>query len=59
MVVAAISRQGAWTEPIPRLLDTIVGMVVGVVGMWIGLAVTWPRPESMRRSRSAPDKLSR
>jgi uncharacterized membrane protein YgaE (UPF0421/DUF939 family) len=50
MVVDAISPQRAWTESILRLLDTIVGVVVGVVGTWIGLAVTWPRPDPPARA---------
>ncbi len=36
MVVAAISPDHAWKEPILRVLDTIVGSAVGVVGAWIG-----------------------
>ena len=37
MVVAAISPQQAWRQPILRLIDTIVGIAVGVAGAWIGL----------------------
>jgi uncharacterized membrane protein YfcA len=37
MVVAAISPQHAWTQPILRLIDTIVGIAVGIAGAWIGL----------------------
>jgi len=37
MVVAAISPQQAWRQPILRLIDTIVGTAVGIAGAWIGL----------------------
>jgi uncharacterized membrane protein YccC len=32
MVVAAISPEHAWRQPILRLVDTIVGTVVGIIG---------------------------
>jgi uncharacterized membrane protein YccC len=37
MVVAAISPDHAWKQPILRVVDTIVGVAVGVVGAWISL----------------------
>ena len=37
MVVAAISPDHAWKQPILRLFDTLVGVVVGVAGGLIGL----------------------
>ena len=37
MVVAAISPDHAWKQPILRLLDTIVGVAVGIAGALIGL----------------------
>jgi uncharacterized membrane protein YccC len=37
MVVAAISPDQAWKQPILRLFDTLVGVVVGVAGGLIGL----------------------
>jgi uncharacterized membrane protein YccC len=37
MVVAAISPDHAWRQPILRVVDTIVGVAVGVVGAWISL----------------------
>ena len=37
MVVAAISPQQAWRQPILRLIDTIVGIAVGIAGAWIEL----------------------
>ena len=36
MVVAAISPEHAWKQPILRLVDTIVGVAVGIAGAWIG-----------------------
>ena len=36
MVVAVISPDHAWKEPILRMVDTIVGVAVGVAGAWIG-----------------------
>ena len=35
MIVAAISPQQAWRQPILRLIDTIVGIGVGIAGAWI------------------------
>jgi uncharacterized membrane protein YgaE (UPF0421/DUF939 family) len=37
MVVGAISPDHAWKEPILRMVDTIVGVAVGVLGAWISL----------------------
>jgi uncharacterized membrane protein YccC len=37
MIVAAISPDHAWKQPILRVVDTIVGAAVGVVGAWITL----------------------
>lgn len=37
MVVAAISPYHAWKQPILRVVDTIVGVAVGVFGSWISL----------------------
>ncbi len=36
MVVAAVSPQDAWHQPILRLVDTVVGIAVGVACKWIG-----------------------
>ncbi|HEX6520473.1 MAG TPA: FUSC family protein [Streptosporangiaceae bacterium] len=38
LVVAAISPQHAWQQPILRLADTIVGVAVGALAAWAG---TW------------------
>ena len=37
MVVAGISPQHAWKQPILRLIDTVVGVAVGITGAWISL----------------------
>lgn len=36
MVVAAISPQHAWSQPILRLVDTFIGIAVGITAVWIG-----------------------
>jgi hypothetical protein len=36
MVVAALSPHGAWRQPILRLVDTAVGVAVGVAAAWLG-----------------------
>jgi uncharacterized membrane protein YccC len=36
MVVAALSPDHAWTQPLLRLLDTIVGVSVGLAFVWTG-----------------------
>jgi hypothetical protein len=39
MVVAAVTPQHAWQQPILRLVDTVVGVAVGVVAAWAGIQV--------------------
>ncbi|SDR59149.1 Fusaric acid resistance protein-like [Rhizobiales bacterium GAS191] len=39
MVVAAISPENAWQQPLLRLADTVVGIAVGVACKWIGSSV--------------------
>ena len=36
MVVAAMSPQDAWHQPVLRLVDTVVGIAIGVACKWIG-----------------------
>ncbi|MDB5308896.1 MAG: Fusaric acid resistance protein-like [Gemmataceae bacterium] len=36
MVVAAMSPDNAWQQPILRVVDTVVGVAVGVAAVWIG-----------------------
>ena len=50
MVVAAISPHAAWKEPILRVIDTAVGIAVGVAAVRINLGVT-----RLRRSRLEPE----
>jgi uncharacterized membrane protein YccC len=37
MVVAGIAPQHAWMQPILRLLDTTIGMAVGIAAAWATL----------------------
>jgi hypothetical protein len=37
MVVAALSPHDAWRQPILRLVDTAVGVAVGVAAAWLGV----------------------
>ena len=39
MIVAEISPQHGWKDPILRLIDTSVGIVVGIAVAWVGLRV--------------------
>ena len=39
MVVAALSPHNAWEQPVLRLLDTVVGVAIGLAGAWLGLRV--------------------
>ncbi len=36
MVVAALSPHDAWRQPILRLVNTAVGVAVGVAAVWLG-----------------------
>jgi uncharacterized membrane protein YccC len=36
MVVAGMSPQDAWQQPLLRLVDTVVGIAVGIACRWIG-----------------------
>jgi uncharacterized membrane protein YgaE (UPF0421/DUF939 family) len=39
MVVAAVSPQHAWQQPILRLVDTVIGVAVGALAAWAGAQV--------------------
>jgi uncharacterized membrane protein YccC len=39
MVVAAVTPQHAWQQPILRLVDTVVGVAVGAMAAWTGMQV--------------------
>jgi uncharacterized membrane protein YgaE (UPF0421/DUF939 family) len=44
MVVAALSPGDAWRQPVLRLVDTAVGVAVGVATAWLDPhAITWTR----------------
>jgi uncharacterized membrane protein YccC len=46
MVVATVSPQHAWEQPILRLADTILGIAVGALAAWTGMQIKrlWPTP---------------
>ena len=50
MVVAGISPENAWVQPILRLIDTAVGILVGIAAAWIsfglGLIPSFKRSEA-------------
>ena len=49
MVVAAIAPDDAWHQPLLRLLDTVVGIGVGVGCKWLGLLAVRRRvPDASR-----------
>ena len=52
LVVAGISPEHAWKQPILRLIDTAVGIVVGIAGGWIALKfsrlIFWRTPRTGR-----------
>ena len=46
MVVAGISPQYAWKQPILRLVDTAIGIGVGIAAAWISLSIaSKPNPQ--------------
>jgi uncharacterized membrane protein YccC len=49
MVVTGLSPHPAWKQPILRLVDTIIGVGVGVIGVWITLNAR-PTEPSITRS---------
>lgn len=55
MVVAGITPQHAWHQPILRLVDTLIGIGVGITAVWIGKAVhspTHPSESNVRTEKS-------
>ena len=44
MVVAALSPHNAWRQPILRVVDTAVGVAVGVVAAWVSARFTLVKP---------------
>ncbi len=55
MVVAAVSPQHAWQQPILRLADTVVGVAVGALAAWTGMQVK--RLLSARSGQPDPAKV--
>ena len=43
MVVAVVSPQHAWQQPIVRMIDTVLGAAVGIAFAWADLRVIRPR----------------
>jgi putative flippase GtrA len=58
MVVAEISPQHAWKDPILRLVDTVVGIVVGVAAAWVGLRVARWRAANSIANHSKPPQVN-
>jgi uncharacterized membrane protein YccC len=48
MVVASLSPTSAWEQPILRLVDTIVGVGVGVAGVWMTLKARSSGPNKLK-----------
>jgi len=57
MVVAAVSPQHAWQQPILRLADTVVGTVVGVAAAWVGIRLNRLRPTRSVAAAPVKDKI--
>jgi uncharacterized membrane protein YccC len=51
LVVAEVSPQGAWEQPILRLADTAIGVVVGLASAWLDQRVIRPVPAKVNSSR--------
>jgi len=62
MVVAVMSPQNAWQKPLPRLVDTVVGVAAGVSCKWIASllfsTLIGSRPSDVRHRQYA-DSSSR
>ena len=57
-VVAEISPQHTWKDPILRLVDTSVGIVVGIAAVWVGLRLAGWRPMNSVSNSSKPTQGS-
>jgi uncharacterized membrane protein YccC len=47
--VAEVSPHDAWRQPILRLADTVIGVVVGLAAAWTGLRAIRQRAPGARR----------
>jgi uncharacterized membrane protein YccC len=56
MVVAAVTPEHAWQQPILRLVDTVVGVAVGALAAWA--AIRLRRFLSTRKSSPDPAKVT-
>jgi uncharacterized membrane protein YccC len=43
LVVSAISPVAPWQQPILRLADTVIGVIIGVLTAWLSLKLIHPR----------------
>ena len=43
MIASRLDPQHAWQQPILRFVDTVVGVVVGIVAAWLALRIIRPR----------------
>jgi uncharacterized membrane protein YccC len=48
MVVAAIDPRHAWMKPVLRMVDTLIGVAVGIVAAWISLRACTSSPPAHR-----------
>ena len=58
LVVAEISTQHAWKDPILRLIDTAVGIVVGIAAAWVGQRVARWRAANSIANHSKPPQVN-
>jgi uncharacterized membrane protein YccC len=59
MVVAAVSPHDAWRQPILRLADTAIGVIVGLAAAWIGLRAIRQRPRCPARRAGRDQEAER
>ena len=59
LVVAAVSPQHAWQQPILRLADTVIGVAVGVAAAWLELRVAAFRPRTAPSVKAASEPSAR
>jgi uncharacterized membrane protein YccC len=51
LVVAEVSPRGAWEQPILRLADTAIGVIVGLASAWLDQRVIRPRISQRQQAR--------